>query len=124
MILVLMGLGVILSDQNRHIFISIGSCLVLVLLSRFALWPCVTALCLATVGQLIGIKISSADPQMMMSSPSLAHETEKQRFRDFETVLVDNGSRDGSVELARRGLRLLRVSPEPCPTPSTVSRCR
>lgn len=29
MILVLMGLGLILSDQNRHLFVSIGSCLVL-----------------------------------------------------------------------------------------------
>lgn len=29
----------------------------------------------------------SADPQMMMSSPSLAYETEKQRFRDFDEAI-------------------------------------
>ena len=29
----------------------------------------------------------SAEPQMMMASPSLAHETEKQRHRDFEKAM-------------------------------------
>ncbi len=57
---------VLLAGADRRITIAvIGSCMVLVLLSRFALWPCVTALCLATVGQLIGIKVSGADPQMI-----------------------------------------------------------
>lgn len=58
--------SVLLAGADRRITITvIGSCMVLVLLSRFALWPCVTALSLATVGQLIGIKVSSADPQMI-----------------------------------------------------------
>ncbi len=58
--------AVFLAGADRRVTITvIGSCMVLVLLSRFALWPCVTALSLATVGQLIGIKVSSADPQMI-----------------------------------------------------------
>jgi lipopolysaccharide export system permease protein len=39
-ILVLMGLGIILRDQNKHVFISAGLCLVLVALFYVALFGC------------------------------------------------------------------------------------
>lgn len=57
---------VLLGGADRRVTITvIGSCMVLVLLSRFSLWPCVTAVVLATLGQLIGVKLASADPQMI-----------------------------------------------------------
>jgi len=58
--------SVLLAGADRRLTITvIGSCMVLVLLSRFSLWPCVTALTLATVGQLIGIKLAAVDPQII-----------------------------------------------------------
>src|SRR4051812_15756565 len=58
--------AVLLAGADRRVtIIVIGSCMVLVLLSRFALWPCITALLLATLGQLVGIKLASVDPQII-----------------------------------------------------------
>ena len=58
--------SVLLAGADRRLTISvIGSSMVLILLSRFALWPCLTALIIATLGQLLGVKLASADPQMI-----------------------------------------------------------
>lgn len=55
-----------LAGADRRVTICvIGSCLVLVLLSRFALWPCLTAFLIATLGQLVGIKMANADPNLI-----------------------------------------------------------
>lgn len=51
--------------DRRVTIIIIGSCMVLVLLSKFSLWPCVTAVVLSTIGQLIGIKLSASDPNLI-----------------------------------------------------------
>lgn len=51
--------------DRRFTIIVIGSCMVLVLLSRFALWPCLTALLIGTVGQMIGIKLAAIDPMLL-----------------------------------------------------------
>ena len=51
--------------DRRVTIIIIGSCMVLVLLSRFALWPCLTALALAVVGQMIGIRMATIDPDLI-----------------------------------------------------------
>ena len=58
--------SVLLAGADRRITISvIGSCMVLVLLSRFSLWPCVTAAVIAVLGQLIGIKLTGVDPDIL-----------------------------------------------------------
>lgn len=57
---------VLLAGADRRVTITvIGSCFVLILLTRFALWPCVAALLIATLGQLIGIKLANIDPQLV-----------------------------------------------------------
>ena len=57
---------VLLAGADRRVTITIiGSSMVLVLLSRFSFWPCVTAISLGTIGQLVGIRIATADPQMI-----------------------------------------------------------
>ncbi len=58
--------SVLLAGADRRLTISvIGSSMVLILLSRFALWPCVTALIIGTLGQLLGIKLANSDPQLI-----------------------------------------------------------
>jgi type IV secretory pathway TrbD component len=58
--------SVLLAGADRRVtIIIIGSCMVLVLLSRFALWPCVTAILLATAGQIIGVKLAAIDPSLI-----------------------------------------------------------
>lgn len=58
--------SVLLAGADRRItIIIIGTCMVLILLSRFALLPCITALVLAIFGQIIGIKLANADPQLL-----------------------------------------------------------
>lgn len=58
--------SVLLAGADRRITITvIGSCMVLVLLSRFSLWPCVTAVLIAVLGQLIGIKLAGVDPDIL-----------------------------------------------------------
>ncbi len=57
---------VLLAGADRRVTIIIlGSCMVLVLLSRFSFWPCVVALTLATLGQILGIKLASIDPHLI-----------------------------------------------------------
>ena len=57
---------VLLAGADRRITIIImGSCMVLVLLSRFALWPCITALGIAILGQLLGVRMASIDPDLI-----------------------------------------------------------
>ena len=57
---------VLLAGADRRItIIIIGSCMVLVLLSRFALWPCTAALVVAILGQLIGVRMASVDPDLI-----------------------------------------------------------
>ena len=58
--------SVLLAGADRRITIFIiGSCMVLVLLSRFSLWPCLTAIAVATCGQIVGIKIAGIDPHII-----------------------------------------------------------
>lgn len=58
--------AVLLAGADRRVtIIIIGSCMVLVLLSRFALWPCITALLLATAGQIVGVKLAAIDPRLI-----------------------------------------------------------
>jgi type IV secretory pathway TrbD component len=58
--------SVLLAGADRRVtIVIIGSCMVLVLLSRFALWPCITALLLATAGQIIGVKLAAIDPNLL-----------------------------------------------------------
>ncbi len=58
--------SVLLAGADRRITIIImGSCMVLVLLSRFSFWPCVVAIALATLGQLIGVKVATIDPHLI-----------------------------------------------------------
>lgn len=58
--------NVLLAGADRRItIIIIGSCMVLVLLSRFALWPCVAAFLLAVLGQLIGVRMAAIDPDLI-----------------------------------------------------------
>ena len=58
--------SVLLAGADRRITIAvIGSCMVLVLLSRFSLWPCVTAAVITVLGQLIGIKLAGVDPEIL-----------------------------------------------------------
>lgn len=52
------------ADRRVTIFI-IGTCMVLVLLSRFALWPCLTSIALAVIGQLVGIRLANVDPLLI-----------------------------------------------------------
>jgi len=57
---------VLLAGADRRVTIIImGSCMVLVLLSRFALWPCVTAVILSLAGQIIGVRMASVDPALI-----------------------------------------------------------
>ena len=57
---------VLLAGADRRItIIVIGSCMVLVLLSRFSFWPSVTAILIATLGQLAGIKLAAVDPHLI-----------------------------------------------------------
>ncbi len=57
---------VLLAGADRRVTIIIlGSCMVLVLLSRFSFWPCVVAFALATLGQILGIKLANIDPHII-----------------------------------------------------------
>ena len=58
--------SVLLAGADRRITITIlGSCMVLVLLSRFALWPCITAVVLGVIGQLVGVRMATVDPALI-----------------------------------------------------------
>lgn len=84
--------SVLLAGADRRVTITIiGSCMVLVLLSRFAIWPCVTAILLATAGQMIGIRLAAIDPHLIdvylrhinfkriySARPDIAHHEAKQ----------------------------------------------
>ena len=57
---------VLLAGADRRITITIiGTCMGLVILSRFSLWPCAAAALLATLGQLLGIKMAAIDPNLI-----------------------------------------------------------
>lgn len=58
--------SVLLAGADRRVtIVVIGSCMVLILLSGFALWPCITAAVLASIGQLIGVKMAVVDPHLI-----------------------------------------------------------
>lgn len=58
--------SVLLAGADRRVtIIIIGSCMVLVLLSRFSLWPCLAAVLVAVLGQIIGVRMASVDPDLI-----------------------------------------------------------
>jgi len=58
--------SVLLAGADRRLTITvIGSSLVLVLLSRFSLWPCVTAVIIAVLGQVLGLRLAASDPHLI-----------------------------------------------------------
>ena len=58
--------SVLLAGADRRVtIIIIGTCMVLVLLSRFGFWPCITAALLGTLGQIAGIKLAAVDTHLI-----------------------------------------------------------